>query len=309
MVLRPQVSRTEARHPLSVGLHSLAADAALTVLLDAQIAALSAVRPAIPAIDRAARAVAAALRGSGRVIYAGAGSSGLMALSDCLELAGTFGIPTDRTSVLLAGGEATLLDMAGGVEDDADAARRDFDRLSPCPADVLVCLAASGGTPYTVALARLGRAAGLCVIGVANAPACPLLEAADIPILLDTGPEVVTGSTRMGAATAQKVALNMMSTRVGLLLGHVHDGHMVNLRADNAKLRDRAVRIVADIAGCDPDTARAALTATDGAVKPAVLVAAGAPPDAAADLVTRSGGVLRDALRQITTKTNHREKA
>ena len=309
MVLRPQVSRTEARHPLSAGLHSLAADAALTVLLDAQIAALSAVRPAIPAIDRAARAVADALRGTGRVIYAGAGSSGVMALSDCLELAGTFGIPPDRTPVLLAGGTATLLHMAGGVEDDETAARTDFDRIAPQRGDVLICIAASGRTPYTLALARLGRAAGLSVVGIANVPDCPLLDAADIPILLDTGPEVVAGSTRMGAASAQKVALNMMSVRAGLLLGHVHDGYMVNLCADNAKLRDRAARIVAAIAGCDEPAARAALAVTDGAVKPAVLVAAGAAADRVADLLTRSGGVLADALRQITTQTNHREKA
>ncbi len=309
MVLRPQVSRTEARHPLSAGLHALDPEAALTVLLDAQIAALSAVRPAIPDIDRAARVVAAALRGTGRVIYAGAGSSGVMALSDCLELAGTFGIPPERTPMLLAGGTATLLDMAGGVEDDETAAQADFDRIAPNQGDVLICLAASGRTPYTLALARLGRAAGVSVVGMANVRESPLLGIADIAILLDTGPEVVNGSTRMGAASAQKVALNMLSVRVGLLLGHVHDGYMVNVRADNAKLRNRAARIVAAIAGTGETAARAALSATDGAVKPAVLVAAGAAPDDAADILTRSGGVLGDALRHITTKTDKREKA
>lgn len=309
MVLRPQVSRTEARHPLSAGLHALDPEAALTVLLDAQIAALSAVRPAIPDIDRAARVVAAALRGTGRVIYAGAGSSGVMALSDCLELAGTFGIPPERTPMLLAGGTATLLDMAGGVEDDETAAQADFDRIAPNQGDVLICLAASGRTPYTLALARLGRAAGVSVVGMANVRESPLLGIADIAILLDTGPEVVNGSTRMGAASAQKVALNMLSVRVGLLLGHVHDGYMVNVRADNAKLRNRAARIVAAIAGTGETAARAALSATDGAVKPAVLVAAGAAPDDAADILNRSGGVLGDALRHITTKTDKREKA
>lgn len=287
---------TEQRHPAATGLQDLAPEAALALLLDAQIAAAGVVRQGLPALAQAARAAADALRGRHRLIYAGAGSSGLMALSDCLELAGTFGIPPDRTPMLLAGGAGTLLHMTGAVEDDAGLAAADLDRVRPGPGDVVLCVSASGGTPYTLAVATGARAAGAQVIGVANAPGSALLALADIPVLLDTGPEVVAGSTRMGAATAQKIALNMVSVLVGLHLGHVHEGFMVNVVADNAKLRDRAARIVAALAGVPVVSAAAALDRAGGAVKPAVLMAAGRTPEAAHDLLAAHAGQLGPAL-------------
>ncbi|MCX7287194.1 MAG: N-acetylmuramic acid 6-phosphate etherase, partial [Rhodobacterales bacterium] len=118
-----------------------------------------------------------------------------------------------------------------------------------------------------------------------------------VPVLLDTGAEIVAGSTRLGAATAQKVALNLISVLLGVQLGHVHDGMMVNLIADNAKLRDRAARIVAQVAGVDTGIARVALNRTNGAVKPAVLVARGASPDAASSRLDRAGGMLAEAMK------------
>lgn len=283
-----------------MGLQAIATDAALSRLLEAQIAATAALRPALPALARAAEAAAGALRSGGRVIYAGAGSSGLMALADALELPGTFGIAAERCPVLFAGGTEALLRMTGGVEDDAGRGDEDLARLSPGAGDVAICVSASGGTPYTLAVARGLRAAGTPVIGIANVPGAPLLTLSDIPVLLDTGAEVVAGSTRMGAGTAQKIALNLISTGAGLRLGHVHDGHMVNLTADNAKLVDRAARIVADIAGCSDDTARGALARTGGAAKPAILVARGADPDLAHRILGDSGGHLGPALAALT---------
>ena len=132
----------------------------------------------------------------------------------------------------------------------------------------------------------------MTVAGIANVAGSALLRAADLPVLLETGPEIVTGSTRMGAATAQKAALNMLSALVGIRLGHVHDGYMVNVVADNAKLRDRAVRIVCALSGADIETARAALETTGGAVKPAVLVARGRTAAEAAEDLTNSRGHL-----------------
>ena len=290
---------TEARHPHSAGLHSLPGPTALSHLLDAQLAALATLRPAIPLIDQAATAAAASLRAGGKLAYAGAGSSGLMALADALELAGTFGIPPDRTPILFAGGTAALLHMTGGVEDDPSLAEADFHRAGLTRGDTILCLSASGTTPYTLVLADLARKHGLTVVGFANVPGSKLLEQSHISILLDTGPEVVNGSTRMGAATAQKVALNMLSVRMGILLGHVHDGYMVNLVADNAKLIDRAARIVAGISGRDMDTAKHALGQTGGAVKPAVLIAAGASPDRAGALLKDSEGALGPALAAL----------
>lgn len=285
-------SSTEARHPESDRLHLQSSDRVLSLLLQAQIGALDAVRPALPAIERAAEAGATALRSGGRMGYAGAGSSGLMAMADCLELSGTFGLSPDRTPMLFAGGADALLHMKGSVEDDPDLARAEVERAGLGAGDMLLVLSASGTTPYALAAAKAAQARGVTVAGFANVAGSALLEAADIPVLIDSGAEIVAGSTRMGAATAQKVALNLLSVLVAIRLGHVHDGYMVNVVADNAKLVARAARIVADVARVSADRAEAALVATGGAVKPAILVARGMDPDRAHEALKRTGGHL-----------------
>jgi len=288
---------TEALHPLSSGLHLASADQVLSRALVAQEAALAAVRPALPALEAAAGLAAIALHGDGRLVYAGAGSSGLMALADCLELLGTFGIPAERTPMLFAGGADALLKMTGGVEDDPGLAATDLARVALGPKDVVIAVSASGGTPYTLAVSEGAARAGAKVVALANVAGSPLLRMADVPVLLDTGAEIVAGSTRLGAATAQKVALNLMSVLLGVKLGHVLDGMMVNVIADNAKLRDRAARIVAHVAGVETGTARVALNRTGGAVKPAVLVARGAAPEDALDRLAKAGGHLSEAMK------------
>ncbi|CAM3072029.1 N-acetylmuramic acid 6-phosphate etherase [Paracoccus nototheniae] len=289
---------TEARHPDALGLHRLAAPDAAGLLLTAQQGALEALRSALPAIEQVAQAGVAALQGGGRMGYAGAGSSGLMALADCLEMAGTFGLPPDRTPMLFAGGADALLHMRGAVEDDPALARADVTRAGLGPGDLLLVLSASGTTPYALEAMRAAQAQGTRVAGFANVAGSPLLALADITVLIDTGAEMIAGSTRMGAGTAQKVALNMVSVLVGIGLGHVHDGHMVNLVADNAKLRGRAARIVADIAGTGLDAADAALEQAGGAVKPAILIARGATPEGALAALQASDGHLGPALAQ-----------
>ena len=288
---------TEGRHPASQGLHRLPADAILSVLLDAQQAALAAVRPAVADIARAADAAAAVLARGGKMAYVGAGSSGLMALADCLELAGTFGLPPEQTPMLFAGGAAGLLAMKGSVEDDPQLALADLDAAGLSAGDLALILSASGATPYAVTIAEAARSRGITVVGFANVADAPLHKISDISVLLDTGAEVVAGSTRMGAATAQKVALNMVSVLIAVRLGHVHDGYMVNLIADNAKLVQRAARIVSDIARVPVDVAQAALTVTGGAVKPAVLVAAGMERERAEAALASSHGHLDPLLR------------
>lgn len=287
---------TEARHPASAGFHALTDAQALSTLLDAQMSALTAVRAAFPALEQAAARSADVLRAGGKMAYAGAGSSGLMALADSLELAGTFGIAPDRTPLMFAGGAAALLHLTGAVEDDPDLARADLAQAGIGAGDVVLCLSASGATPYTLVVAREAAARGATIIGFANVAGSALLDLADIPVLLETGAEVVSGSTRMGAATAQKAALNLLSALVGVRLGHVHDGYMVNLIADNAKLVDRAARIVADISGVSRAMAEAALAQTGGAVKPAILVARGQSPAEAKAALAESGGHLSAAL-------------
>ena len=290
---------TEDKHPSAHGLQAVPADVALSRMLDAQQGAVAAIRPAVPALARAAEIAAGVLKGRHRLGYAGAGSSGLMALSDRLELAGTFGIAPERTPMLFAGGTDALSHMVGGVEDDLALAGRDLAASGLGAGDAVICLSASGRTPYTVEVARQAKARGVTVIAIANVAGSPLLADADVAILIETGAEVVAGSTRLGAATAQKVALNMLSVQLGIHLGHVHEGYMVNLVADNAKLVDRAARIVAAVSGVAPQEARAALGQTAGAVKPAILIAAGADPAQAAGLLDRHGGHLGPALREI----------
>jgi N-acetylmuramic acid 6-phosphate etherase len=281
---------------------ALPAPAALGRMLASHLAALNAIEPALPALEAAARAVAATLAGGGTLLYAAAGSSGLMALSDACELPGTFGVPPERIRIRMAGGIPTDARMPGATEDAMDDGAAAAQGLGP--GDTAIVISASGTTPFALAAARAARAAGLGVVGIANVGAAPLLDLADIAVAIPTAPEVVDGSTRLGAGTAQKVALNMISTLAGCLMGHVHDGMMVNLVADNIKLVARAEAIVARIAGVAPAAARAALEAADLDLKRAVLIAAGATPDHAAALLDSHGPHLRACLTALHTTRN-----
>lgn len=291
-------ARTEARHEQAEGLDERSPVEVLKVLSSAQRQAAGAVDAAIEDIAEAAKLAADALRSGGRLVYVGAGSSGLMAMADALELPGTYGIARDRIVILLAGGAASLEDLAGGYEDDEALALADAEKAGLGKGDCVICVTASGTTPYAIAIADHARENDAKVIALANNPGAPLFAYADISILLQTPPEVISGSTRMGAGTAQKIAFNMFSTLVGIQLGHVHDGYMVNLKADNIKLKDRAARIVAGIAGVDVETAGLLLEQSEGSVKVAVLIAAGAKDKAAADAaLNHSGQSLRRALK------------
>ncbi len=275
--------KTEERHDNAEGLDTMDPALALRILASGQQAAAKAVDAAIESIAAAAAVAASVLSAGGRLAYAGAGSSGLMAMADALELPGTYGISQEQIVILLAGGAASLNDLAGGYEDDTELARADVRNADIQSGDCLISVSASGSTPYALAAADEARKRGAKVIGMANNPGAPLFERADVAILLQTPPEVVSGSTRMGAGTAQKIAFNMFSTLVGIHLGHVFDGHMVNLRADNIKLRGRAIRIVSDITGIGADEAERLIGAASGSVKLAILMAFGAKDVAAAE--------------------------
>jgi N-acetylmuramic acid 6-phosphate etherase len=292
--------RTEARHAQAQGLDERSPAEVLKVLAAGQQAAAGIVDAAIEDIAEAATLASDALRSGGRLVYVGAGSSGLMAMADALELPGTYGISRDRIVILLAGGAASLEDLAGGYEDDTALAVSDAEGAGIGKGDCVICVTASGSTPYAIAIADYAQSHDARVIALANNPGAPIFAYADISILLQTPPEVISGSTRMGAGTAQKIAFNMLSTLVGVQLGHVHDGYMVNLKADNLKLRDRASRIVASISGVEIDEAARLLQRSEGSVKAAVLLAAGAPDLAAAKAVLdKSGQSLRRALTSL----------
>ena len=224
---------------------------ALRAMLASQGAAVAAVETALEAIGASVAAVTARLGGSaeGRLIYAGAGTSARIAVQDGVELLPTFGWDVARLGYLIAGGNAALMQAVEGAEDSTAAAENDVATLGIKKNDVVIGIAASGRTPYTVGAITAARKAGALTIGMANNRATPLLVAAEIAILLETGGEVLAGSTRLKAATAQKIAVNMLSTLVMTRLGRVRNGLMLAMRPSNAKLKIRKSRIDALLAG------------------------------------------------------------
>ncbi|WP_404925844.1 N-acetylmuramic acid 6-phosphate etherase [Mesorhizobium sp. ORM16] len=293
-------TRTEALHRNAEGLDIQAPEAILASLADAQVEAAKTVRNAIPFIAKAAEIIAGSLKGGGKLAYAAAGSSGLMALADALELPGTFGIQRDRIAILIAGGDEAFRTLAGGPEDDTGEAATAVANAGIGKGDCLIAISASGTTPYALRAIEEAARRGAATIGIANNRDSALLRLSGTAILLETPPEVIAGSTRMGAGTAQKIALNMLSTLAAIHLGHVHDGYMVNLMADNSKLRDRAARIVAAISGGSRDDAARLLEKSGGAVKTAILLAAGADSaDTAQKILEEAGQKLRPALSAL----------
>ena len=297
---RLATTATEAQHALSVGLQALPKAEILARLLEGHLHAAAQVAPAVPAIAAAAEAAADALAAGNRLAYAGAGSAGLMALSDALELFGTFGIPPDQTPMLFAGGLAALIAMTGDVEDAAADGARDVAAARLGPGDVAICVSASGTTPYTLAAAEAARARGVRVIGIANVAESALLAAANLPVLLDTGPELVAGSTRLGAGDgAEDRAQHALDPRrrqaracARRLHGQPHRRQRQAPPPGGAHRRGSR--------GRSEEEAAEALAAAGGAVKPAILIAAGAAGRAEAErLLTESGGHLGPALSAL----------
>ena len=247
-------------------------DQVLAVLVDHQAQAVAAVRRALPQLAAAIEAATPRLAGGGRLVYAGAGTSGRLGTQDGAELTPTFSWPRERSVFLMAGGEAAFTRSIEGAEDDAAAGAAAIAGAAVDARDVVIAIAASGTTPFVVAAARAARAAGALTIGIACNAGAPLLGACEAPILLDTGPEAIAGSTRLKAGTAQKAALNLLSTTMMLRLGRVYRGLMVEMQASNEKLRRRALRMLMRIGGCDEVAARTALDATGGDLKAAILV-------------------------------------
>jgi len=273
---------------------------AVEAMLEGQLAAAAAVRSQGGAIAAAVDAAAERLRGAGgRLIYAGAGTSGRLAVQDGVELGPTYDWPEARTVYALAGGMDALLRSVEGAEDDAAAGEAAIARAEPTCQDVVIAVAASGRTPYTLGALRAAGAAGALTVGMANNAGTPLLEAAGHPILLDTGAEVVAGSTRMKAGTAQKIALNLLSTAVMLRLGRIYKGLMVDMRVSNQKLAGRAIRMVQEISEVDEATAATALAQAQGRTKLAALIALGATPEEARGLLGDNRDNLRSAIARL----------
>ncbi|MEX0842048.1 MAG: N-acetylmuramic acid 6-phosphate etherase [Xanthobacteraceae bacterium] len=271
----------------------------LDAMIEGQLAAVAAVRAVRPALERAALATEARLKEGGRLIYAGAGTSGRLAVQDGAELIPTFSWPADRLVLLMAGGRDAMTQSVEGAEDEVDYARRLVQQHGIGPNDVLIAVAASGTTPFTLACLRGAKQCGALTVGIANNPDTPILNEADHPILLDTGAEPIAGSTRMNAGTAQRITLIALSSLVMILLGRVYDGLMVDLQAVNEKLVGRSERILVQLTGRGRDEARQALADASGNLKLAVLLLHGCDAAEAADILSRAGGRLRAALALI----------
>lgn len=284
---------TESIDPRFVDLDAWPLGQAMEAMWEGQLAAVSAVHAALPAITRAVTEAAPLLARGGRLIYVGAGTSGRIAAQDGAELTPTFGWPAERTLVLLAGGKDALLASVEGAEDDAadGAARADAAALTA--EDVVIGIAASGHTPFTVAAIEKAAAQGALTVGIANNGSSPLLKACRHPILLATGSELIAGSTRMKAGTGQKVVLNLISSGLMLRLGRVYRGMMVNMHVANAKLQRRARKIIMRIAGCSEREADNALGLAGNQLNLAIVVALGHDIRDAQALLDRHGGNLR----------------
>ena len=257
----------------------------------------AAVEAVLPQIAQAVLRIADALRRGGRLVYVGAGASGRLAAGDAAECPPTFGTDPSQVQAVLAGAPRALTEAVEGAEDDERAGEQAMHAHAVGPNDVVVGIAASGTTPYVLAAVRSARARGAMTIAVTCAAGSPLGSACDLEIAPAVGPEVIAGSTRLKAGTAQKLVLNMLSTLAMVQLGKVYGNLMVGLHATNEKLRRRAIRIVAAAAAVPERDAAEALAASGGQVPVAiVMLAAHTTPEEATARLARAGGSVRRAL-------------
>ncbi|UGQ46482.1 N-acetylmuramic acid 6-phosphate etherase [Massilia endophytica] len=243
----------------------------VTAFVDDQFNAVQAVRDATPRIAAAITAAVPRIEAGGRLIYVGAGTSGRLGVLDSVELYPTFSWPHERALALLAGGESAMFQAVEGAEDDRGQGAADLQGLKPGANDVVFLLAASGGTPYVLGALHAARAAGALTIGIANNPDAPVAAEAEIGITLDTGSEVISGSTRLKAGTSQKIVLNTISSAIMVRLHKVYGNLMVDLKPTNAKLFARTVRLTVHATGASEEEARNTLEQCGYHVKVAVV--------------------------------------
>jgi len=288
---------TEQTNPLSADLDSLSTAALVELFCQEDRRPQEAVAAAAPALAAAVDAIAARLREKGRLFYLGAGTSGRLGVLDAAECPPTFCSDPQLVQGVLAGGAPALLRSSEGLEDLFEAGRSDLEARGFCAADALVGIAAGGTTPYVHGGLQHARSLGALAIAIACVPTEQVPMPCDIDIRLLTGPELLTGSTRLKAGTATKMALNILSTGVMVRLGKVYGNRMVDVSVSNSKLEDRALRILEDLGGIERQRGRELLSASGGSVKLALLMARRAlTADAARASLEAHGGQLREAL-------------
>lgn len=263
---------TEARNPASANLDKLNSLAIVSLINQADHAVAPALIPCLPQVAKAVDAIVDAFARGGRLIYLGAGTSGRLGILDAAECPPTFSVPANQVVALIAGGTTAIQQAVEGAEDSPELAVAELTAINFSQNDVLVGIAASGRTPYVLGALAYGRTLGVTTVAISCNASGPILAAADIAICAEVGPEVLTGSTRMKAGTAQKMLLNMLSTAAMVRSGKVYQNLMVDLHASNQKLEARAVRIVMQATDCDSVTANAALQQAGMSAKLAILL-------------------------------------
>jgi N-acetylmuramic acid 6-phosphate etherase len=264
-----EVRRTEARNPKARGLAAFATLEILELMNDEDATVPAAVRDALPAIERAVDEIVSAFGAGHRLRYVGAGTSGRLGVLDASEAPPTFGVPEDVVQGFIAGGDGALRHSIEGAEDDSGAGAR-VAREHVRAGDVLVGISASGRAKFVTAAMVMARELGARTIALTCDPASPLAKDADVAIAIDVGPEVLAGSSRLKAGTATKLVLNMLSTAAMIRSGRTRGDLMIDLRPTNAKLRERAVRMVRDEAGISEDEARRLLEQAGWSVRKAL---------------------------------------
>jgi N-acetylmuramic acid 6-phosphate etherase len=289
---------TEQANPASEDIDALTTEGVLRVIHAEDLKVAAAITPEIPNITKAVDVIVEALQRGGRLFYLGAGTSGRLGVLDASECPPTFSVPREMVQGIIAGGEQALTRAVEASEDDSQAGGRDLQARGFGPGDVLVGIAASGRTPYVLGAAAFAREQGARTVGISCTPDSELARAVEIAITPLTGPEVISGSTRLKAGTATKLVLNMLSTAAMIRLGHVFGNLMVNVQPRNTKLEDRARRIVAQAAGVDREIAGALLGQAGGDVKTAIVMARlGVRKKEAERRLREAGGRVSRALK------------
>ncbi|MGW2034974.1 N-acetylmuramic acid 6-phosphate etherase [Streptomyces sp. NPDC001356] len=290
---------TETRNERTADLDRMPVGELLSVMNDEDQTVALAVRGALAEIGTAVEAITASLRRGGRLIYLGAGTSGRIGLLDAVECPPTFGTAPEQVVGLLSGGPGAFVVAVEGAEDEPERAAADLEGIGVDDRDTVVGLAASGRTPYVVGGLKHAAAKGATTVSVACNRDAVISRYADIPIEVPTGPEILTGSTRLKGGTAEKMVCNMLSTASMVRLGKVYGNLMVDVRASNEKLLDRARRMVVQATGADAEAAAGALRAAGGHAKTAiVMLLAHCTAEEAARRLEKSGGDTRTAVGQ-----------
>jgi N-acetylmuramic acid 6-phosphate etherase len=306
----PAQRATEQRNPRTRGIDAKSTTEILRALHREDASVVKAVSAAMTAIAKAVDAMSAAIQNGGRVFYIGAGTSGRLAVLDAAELPPTYGTPPSMVQAIIAGGRRALTHAVEGAEDDHAQGARDLHARKLCAKDAVIGIAASGGTPYVIGALEFANKKGAVTIGITSNPGTPITKTARFSIVTPTGPEVITGSTRMKAGTAQKLVLNMLSTATMIRLGRVYDNWMIGVALTNQKLRARGLRILMEASGADvAESTRALRQSGHNLAAALIMLKTGASAQEAQRLLRTNKGHVYSAINQTHQIARNPHKA